>query len=147
MRRILTYWLPPIIWASVILLASTDSFSAANTGGCLERIARWLTGHPIAQATRDVINFVIRKGAHLTEYGILGALTFRALRGGRNWWSLRWAVAAIVVATCVASIDEFHQSFIPSRTGTWHDILLDAAGATIAQILIRAAQVLPFRRS
>jgi VanZ family protein len=147
MRRLLTHWLPPIAWAAVILSASTDAFSAANTGGWLERIAVWLTGHPFAPSTLEVMNFVMRKSAHLTEYGILGALVFRALRGDRTWWSLRWAVGAIVLAACVASIDEIHQMFVPSRTGTWHDVLLDAAGATVAQVLIRAAQVLLFRRS
>ncbi|HSY52694.1 MAG TPA: VanZ family protein [Thermoanaerobaculia bacterium] len=145
MHRFLTYWLPPIAWCAVILSASTDTFSGANTGSVLERIIVWLTGHSVAPATLDTINFVVRKCAHLTEYGILGALTFRALRGERTSWSLRWAVWAIVLTACVASIDEFHQTFVPSRTGSWHDVVLDAAGAAVAQILIRAAQVLLFR--
>jgi VanZ family protein len=89
----------------------------------------------------------MRKAAHLTEYGILSGLTFRAFRGERRSWSLRWAIGAVILAAFVASIDEIHQTFIPSRTGTWHDVLLDAAGAAVAQILIRAALVLPFRSS
>jgi VanZ family protein len=147
MHRFLTYWLPPIAWVAVILTASTDAFSGANTAGVLERIMVWLTRHPIAPSTLDTMNFVIRKCAHLTEYGILGALTFRALRGEETSWRLRWAVWAIVLTACVASIDEIHQTFVPSRTGTWHDVVLDAAGATVAQILIRVAQVLLFRPS
>jgi len=146
-RREINYWLPPIIWAAVILIASTDLFSGSNTAGVLQRIAVTIFGHRLAPATAEMLNFLIRKCAHLTEYGILGALTFRALRGEKRSWTLRWAIGAIVLATCIASIDEIHQSFVPSRTGTWHDVLLDAAGATIAQILIRAAQVLLFRSS
>jgi VanZ family protein len=146
-HRFLTYWLPPIAWVAVILSASTDVFSSVNTGSALERIIVWLTGHPMVPSTLDALNFVIRKSAHLTEYGILGALTFRALRGEGTSWSLRWAVRAIVLAACVASIDEIHQTFVPSRTGTWHDVVLDAAGATVAQILIRVAQVLLFKPS
>ena len=147
MNRLLTHWLPPILWAAVIMSASTDTFSGANTGSVLERVVVWLAGHPVSPATLDTLNFVIRKCAHLTEYGILGALAFRALRGDRSGWSLRWAVGAVVLAACLASIDEIHQTFVPSRTGTWHDVVLDAAGAAVAQILIRAAQVLFFRRS
>ena len=147
MRRFLTHWLPAIAWAAVILSTSNDAFSGANTGSLLERIITWLTGHPVAPATLDTINFIFRKSAHLTGYGILGALSFRALRGEQNSWSWRWAVGAILLAACVASIDEIHQTFVPSRTGTWHDIVLDAAGAAVAQILIRAAQVLLFRSS
>src|SRR5437764_9004772 len=99
------YWLPPILWTAVILSASTDAFSAANTGGVMERIAIWLLGHPLAPAILDALNFVVRKCAHLTEYGILAALTFRAVRGEHRSWRLRWAIIAIVVAASVASID------------------------------------------
>jgi VanZ family protein len=146
-RRELNYWLPPVTWAAVILIASTDLFSGSNTAGVLQRIAVTIFGHRLAPETAAMWNYFIRKGAHLTEYGILSALTFRALRGEQRSWNARWAIGAILLAACIASIDEIHQSFVPSRTGTWHDVLLDAAGATIAQILIRAAQVLLFRPS
>ena len=144
-RRDLNYWLPPIAWAAVILIASTDLFSGSNTSSVLQRIAVSIFGYRLAPETAATLNYFIRKTAHLTEYGILGALMFRALRGEKKSWSPRWAIGAIVFATLIASIDEIHQSFVPSRTGTWHDVVLDAAGATIAQILIRAAQVLLFR--
>jgi VanZ family protein len=146
-RRELNYWLPPIAWAIVILVASTDLFSSSNTSGVLQRIAVTIFGHQLAPTTAATLNFFMRKTAHLTEYGILGALTFRALRSENRSWNWRWAIGAIVFATCIAAIDEIHQSFVPSRTGTWHDVLLDAAGAAIAQIIIRAAQVLLFRPS
>jgi VanZ family protein len=152
-RRELNYWLPPIVWAAAILLASTDLFSGSNTAGVLQRIAVTIFGHRLAPETASTINFFIRKTAHLIEYGILSALTFRALRGERQVrgekrsWNPRWAIGAIVFATAIASIDEIRQSFVPSRVGSWHDVVVDAAGATIAQILIRAAQVLLFRSS
>jgi VanZ family protein len=146
-RRDLNYWLPPIVWSAVILIASTDLFSGSNTAGVLQRIAMTIFGHRLTPDTAATLNFLMRKAAHLTEYGILSALMFRALRGEQRSWSMRWAIGAIVFAMCIATIDEIHQSFVPSRTGTWHDVLLDSAGAAIAQILIRAAQVLLFRAS
>ena len=145
MRRFINYWLPPILWAAVILLASSDAFSGANTEGVLGRILAWLTGHRMVTSTVDTMNFTLRKTSHLLEYGLLGALLFRALRGGQKWWSWGWSIGAVLLAVCVASADEIHQSFVPSRTGTWHDVILDMAGAALAQILIRAAQVLLFR--
>lgn len=147
MHRHLNYWLPPILWSAVILSASTDLFSGAHTESVLEQIFVWLLGHSVLPSTLDTINFLIRKSAHLTEYGILSALTFRAFRGQQESWKPRWAVGAVLLAACLASVDEIHQTFVPSRTGTWHDVVLDAAGATVAQILIRAAQVLLFRPS
>lgn len=146
MRRFLNYWPPPILWTVVILLASTDAFSGSNTASLLERITVWF-GHPLAAPMGELVNHVIRRIAHVTEYGILSALLFRALRGEQTHWSLRWGIGAVLLAALVASIDEFHQTFVPSRTGTWHDAVLDTAGAAAAQIIIRAAQVLLFRRS
>ena len=144
MRRILTYWLPPIVCAAVILAASTDAFSSPHTGGWIERVTSWL-GRSLAPSALDLVNRILRKSGHVAAYGILSGLSFRALRGDRSRWTLRWAVGAVLLAVLVASIDEFHQSFVPSRTGTWHDVVLDAAGATLMQITIRAAQVLLFR--
>jgi VanZ family protein len=144
MRRFLIYWLPTLVWAAVILAASSDVFSSSHTGGWIERFTSWL-GPSLAPATLDLMNRVLRKAGHVTAYGILSALSFRALRGEGPGWSLRWAIGAIFMALLVASVDEFHQSFIPSRTGTWQDVILDAAGAALMQITIRTAQVLLFR--
>jgi VanZ family protein len=147
MRRFAIYWLPAIAWTGVILSASTDTFSGANTGSVLQTIVAWLIGHPLRPAILETANFILRKGAHITEYGIFGALAFRALRGDRQAWTPRWAIGAILLAASVASIDEIHQTFVPSRTGAWQDVVLDTAAATLAQIIIRAAQVLLFRPS
>ncbi len=147
MHRLLTSWLPPIAWAIVILTASSDVFSSAHTGNWLDHLLRTITGHQFTIETLEMANAVLRKTGHLTAYGLLGLLNFLALRGERSGWRLAWAIEAVALAACVATIDEIHQSFIPSRTGTWHDVVLDALGATLAQCLLRAAPVLPFRSS
>lgn len=51
-------------------------------------------------------------------------------------WSWRWAAVAFLAAACVASLDEWHQTYIPSRTGTLHDMVLDSAAALTAQAVI-----------
>src|SRR4051794_7894089 len=104
-----------------------------------------LFGHRLAPDTAATWNLIMRKTAHLTEYGNLSALTFRALSGARKSWNPRWAIGAILFAAFISSIDEIHQSLVPSRTRTWHVVRVYAAGAAIAQILVRAAQVLLFR--
>lgn len=136
------YWLPPALWTCVILLASFDTFSASHSGPLLETIITAIVGHPLLPAQFDAVHFLVRKAAHLTEYGILGALLFRAVRNERKGWSVRWSAAAVLIAAVVASTDEWHQTLIPSRTGTVSDMFLDTAGAAVAQILIRVAQVL-----
>jgi len=81
----------------------------------------------------EFMHAVMRKTAHLTEYFILSVFLLHALRSGRRGWQLRWALWAIVIAAGYASLDEFHQSFVPSRTASPWDALLDTAGASIAQ--------------
>jgi VanZ family protein len=125
-------WLPPLIWTAVILLLSSDLASSGNTGDFLRQLLPALTDQEFA-----VAHFAIRKASHLVEYAILGALNFRAVRAGRAGWSWRWAVAAAALAAGVAILDESRQTLTSSRTGSGWDVLIDAAGATIAQLLTR----------
>ena len=139
------YWLPAGLWICIIFLASTDPFSATNTAPWLETVLRTIAGHALAPEEFQRVHFIVRKCAHLTEYGILGALLFRAIRGDRLQWNIRWSAMAVLIAAMVSSLDEWHQTFVPSRTGTVKDVILDTVGATLAQILIRIAQVLFFK--
>ncbi|HYS55405.1 MAG TPA: VanZ family protein [Thermoanaerobaculia bacterium] len=132
-RTTLRLWLPPLLWTAVILAASGASLSSANTAPWLAKLINAF--YPISPEAFAIANFMIRKAAHLTGYGILGALVFRAIRAERPSWEVRWAIAAIVFSAVVASLDEWHQSFVQSRTGTPQDVLLDTLGATLAQVL------------
>jgi VanZ family protein len=121
------------LWTLLILATSNDVFSGAHTGSLLAA----LFAHRLSPEALASLNAVFRKSAHLAGYAILGALWFRALRGERTGWSLRWALGAVAIAAAVAGIDEWHQSFVPSRGGSPYDVLLDTAGATLAQIVTR----------
>ncbi|MFZ0939460.1 MAG: VanZ family protein, partial [Candidatus Sulfotelmatobacter sp.] len=61
-------------------------------------------------------------------------------------WTTRWASIAILMTALVASLDEWHQSFIPSRTGRWQDVVLDTCAAIAAQLLV-LLWLKSFRRS
>jgi VanZ family protein len=135
-RTFLRYWLPLIGWVAVVLTASTDVFSAQHTGSVIESIISAIVGHPLPAELFEPLHLAIRKLAHLTEYAILGALAFRALRRDQQGWDRRWAIAAITIAIVVAASDEYHQSFVPSRTSSPADVALDTAGAAIAQLVI-----------
>jgi VanZ family protein len=129
--------LPAILWTAVVLAASTDLFSGAHTGAVIARITTAVFP-TLSAGTVDTLNFLIRKSAHLAEYGILAWLWFRALRGESTaGWMLRWALLAVIIAAGVATLDEWHQSFVPSRTSSPWDVVLDTVGATLAQVIIR----------
>jgi VanZ family protein len=136
-KSILYYWGPAVLWAAVVLAASNQTFSADHTGGWLQDVFKSFRGLPLSEETAAIVNFVIRKLSHLTEYGIFSVLAFRAVRRDRAGASRRWAVIAIAMAAGLAAIDEFHQAFVPGRTGVVTDVLIDACGATIAQLLSR----------
>ncbi|HUP62217.1 MAG TPA: VanZ family protein [Thermoanaerobaculia bacterium] len=122
-------WLPVVAWSAVILIASDDAFSAANSGAWF----RGLFGRDLPH----VLHVAIRKLAHVVEYGILGALAFRAARID---FPRRAMAIALAVALLVSMIDEVHQSTIASRTGTGWDVLLDLIGAGIALWFLRRNQ-------
>jgi len=105
--------------------------SGDNTGAVLHAILpSW-----IAPELFDTVHFAVRKSAHFLEYAIFGLLLFRAIRGDRGGWSWRWALGAIVIAGLYAMTDEWHQSFVPTRTPSVWDVLIDTTGATVAQVL------------
>jgi len=128
-------WLPAVIWAAVISGLSTDTFSSEHTSIVIVPILRWLFPHA-TPAMIETMHALIRKSAHLTEYFIFSLLLVRGLRGPERGWKLRWAVWAVGIAAGYAALDEFHQSFVPSRTASPWDALLDTAGATIAQLVL-----------
>ncbi len=51
-------------------------------------------------------------------------------------WCARWGTIAFLMTVLVASLDEWHQTFLPSRTGTVRDVILDSSAALVAQIVI-----------
>ena len=134
-RSTLRLWLPAILWTAAIFAASSGSFSSANTGGFLEKLIHTLIGGRLNPTAIEVLNFTIRKLSHIAEYGILSILVYRAVRADRPGWNIRWALAAILFAAVVGSLDEWHQAFVRGRTATPLDTVIDTLGATLAQVL------------
>jgi VanZ family protein len=127
-------WIAVFGWAALISLASTDSFSEAHTSKIVLPLLHFLLPH--AQlAMLEGLHSLLRKSAHFAEYFIFGVLLFRAVRGEHREWMLRWALIAIAIAAGYSALDEFHQSFVPSRTALPWDSLLDTSAAAIAQVV------------
>lgn len=81
------------------------------------------------------IVFVLRKIAHFSEYAILVALLWRAARERAT--GDRALIAAYALTVAYAGTDEFHQTFVSGRVGTWRDVVIDASGAAVAVLVIR----------
>jgi VanZ family protein len=148
LKAFFRYWLPIIIWLALIFIGSTDLMSVEHTSRIIGRFLRWL--YPtISLFTILQVHFFLRKLAHVSEYAVLAVLLYRAfvhtaLKGRRA------LSAGLVLLLCAAyaATDEFHQSFVPSRTASLRDVMIDLCGALLAVILywsIATRRVMPSR--
>jgi len=108
-------------------------FSSKNTGSMLYALLTRIFG-PIDLYSFLVFHFYLRKTGHVLGYGMLALLLLRGWRATLGYSRdllMRSSVLAWVGAAFVASLDEWHQSFIPSRTGTVHDVILDSIAGLV----------------
>ncbi|HEX7333803.1 MAG TPA: VanZ family protein [Pyrinomonadaceae bacterium] len=137
MRRFLSRYLPLVAWLAFISYASSGSFSASNTSRIIGPLVLWLFPNT-SMETLATIHFITRKVAHFTEYAILGFLAARAFRTSpRPAISQRWFLISAALIVGFALLDEYHQSFVPNRTGTIYDSFIDMAGGLTALIFLR----------
>lgn len=134
------------MWIGLITFESTDYLSARNTASMLYDVLTRIFGEV------DFHDFLYwhhyaRKTGHVLGYGILALLLLRGWRLTLAWtssWHWRSAIFAWLGTAFVASLDEWHQSFIPSRTGTPWDVVLDSCAGLmfllLAYLWMRRAQ-------
>ena len=120
----------------VIFVASTDLMSAQHTSRFIGPFLRCLVPD-ISLEDITAVQFGVRKAAHVTEYAILAFLMARALHGGTTAFLLRDGAIAFLIASGYAALDEYHQSFVASRTGSPRDVLIDASGAALGVLIYR----------
>jgi len=144
--NLLRAWWPAVVWIGLIGVESTDWLSSNNTGSLLYdilvRIYPRINLYDVL-----VLNFYMRKTGHVVGYGMLSLLLLRAWRAtlahgvavGRSIFGsatfLRAALFAWLGTAFVASMDEWHQTFIPSRTGSVYDVLLDSAAGFVSLLI------------
>ena len=158
--------LPLVAWLAVITLASTNLGSEANSDSLLMRLIHMLFPGSGGPSTNDfdALSWAVRKAAHLVEYTVLALLATRALKGlfpnysdtnyigaavrrgavaGRRGWETfcKTAVVVLPFGAVVAVVDEFHQSFVTSRTASPWDAVIDVLGVllglTVAWLIAR----------
>ena len=131
-HNIVKYWVPVLVWMGLIFWMSTGMFSWNNSYHFLEQILRSIRP-TISRDSIIMINHILRKAGHVTEYFISGMLVFRAFRAGSSEPRiLRWAILSCVFVVLLAASDEFHQSFVASRTASVLDVGIDTAGGLLA---------------
>ena len=138
LRAFIKYWLPVLFWMALIFSASADSHSYEHSSRFVEPFLHWLFPQ-MSQANVDEIHHLIRKCCHLTEYAILALLLWRALHVSKNKlpaWSWPKVGGTLLLVFLYASSDEFHQSFVPTRTPLFSDVLIDTTGGAIGLLVL-----------
>jgi len=112
------YWLPVVAYAGLIFYLSSLSKPEEYLPSVLAELGD--------------------KVLHAVEYGLLGALCYRAFRHGANAWAARYAWQLAIIAAAVYGVtDEVHQAFVPLRDADVLDFLMDGIGAAIGATVWR----------
>ncbi len=152
LRSQMRTWLPVLAFAMVFAVESTSYFGADRTSAPLQRVVEAILGYDVC-VHWSLIHHLIRKTGHFMGYGIFSLVCFRSF-----WITLQNAAfqlprqlrahgLAILATFLAASADEFHQSFLPNRTGQFSDVLLDCCGAmALCLVLFLGMQVVESQR-
>jgi VanZ family protein len=129
-------WLPVALGIVMIMCESTETFGGNHTSRWLRPIFQWLFG-PIGDDRWEHIHLAIRKTGHFIGYGLIGLAWLRAW-----WFTLPHSrfrtdmLLAMLGTAAIASCDEWHQSFLPNRTSSVRDVLIDCTGALTLQLIV-----------
>lgn len=152
-RPVRRAWVPALLWLAVIAWESTSLASPEETGHLLFPLVKFLVPH-ISLAQFALVHAAVRKAGHFFGYAMLSLLLLRAWWSTLNlprWatrlpsframirsWSLRAAAAALGATVLVAALDEWHQTMLLGRTGSFYDVLLDSSAALCVQLMVIA---------
>lgn len=128
-KKKLIKWLMLLVWMLVIFLFSSQPHSGETTKSIIEQIMPNIKTNSLL----DMINFIVRKSAHITEYFILALLTISLLKEYTKKQNVI-LVSSLIFCFIYALTDEFHQSFVPGRSSLFRDVLIDTSGSIISLV-------------
>ena len=121
-RALTIFWML-FIWLQSVLSAALSSMESGFLLALVQHIFPWVT------------EYMLRKAAHFTEYAILGALLFGAMRAeGRP----RLGAFQTALGLLTAMADETIQLFSAGRSGQITDVWIDFAGVVTGALLLLA---------
>ena len=126
----LKYFIPAIIWMIFIFIMShTNGNESSNQSNFIVKIVL-----EFININHETLSFMIRKIAHMSEYAILLLFIYYGLYKTITYkYQL---LISLLITFIYACSDEFHQLFIPGRSGQFIDILIDTSGALIMLLII-----------
>lgn len=129
------------LWMGVIFYFSSQPAveSAGLSGGLFRQIQEFIADIPVMGhfLAGSFTEHLLRKGAHMTEYAVLGILLVLCMYEyiPEKWKKFRLPCAWII-GILYACTDELHQRFVPGRSGEIRDVMIDSAGVLAGVVLI-----------
>ena len=135
-------WILLLSWILIIFIFSSQPYSGSVTKSMVKQIL------PNIKYTSliDLINFTIRKLAHLFEYTLLSLLTISLLKEYTPKEKII-LISSLVFCFLYAITDEFHQSLVPGRSCLFKDVLIDTVGSFIGIIIYLTIKRISFKRN
>jgi len=99
------------------------------------------------EPVKGAVRFIVAKNVHVGAYTVLtGLLVWLPISAGRTFRQLSWRWALVGLLSFHAGITEYLQNFVPGRTGTFRDVVLNHAGIALGLALTRKwwGEVAPF---
>jgi VanZ family protein len=126
---------PLLLWMVLISFASSSEFSALNTSQVFRPLILWIFPN-LSEERVAAAHLFTRKLGHFSEYAVMGFLAARAFAGSANaFLKQHWFQVALLLIVCYSLLDELHQRFVPSRTGSIFDSAIDVASGLTALLV------------
>ena len=130
-------------WMGLIFYLSHQNAddSSLLSGGLIKKVASFIFPNLSSDSLENLVaslQFIVRKGAHFSLYGVLGVLAFvTVITYSKIHLAVRVFISFLISAFYAMS-DEYHQTFIKGRSGEIRDVIIDCSGALLG-ILIALA--------
>ena len=120
--------------------------SSEESGRVVDLIVRLFQG--VAPIDRETLVFIVRKGAHFTEYMILGGFLVRKAANQAKMPAPAWRNCFIswLAGTLYAVTDEIHQTFVPGRSCELRDMGIDSCGVLTGALAVSLVILLKERK-
>ena len=137
----LIYFMPALIIMIIIFLGSNDPASGEKSDFITKmiwRIIEVITGIKSDYSQEMGTSYIVRKIAHISEYALLNiSIYFGIYKNSIRKNFQRNIILAVFISLLYSISDEFHQSFVPGRVGTYKDVLIDFSGILISSLIIK----------
>ena len=133
-KKKLILWILIFVWMITIFMFSAQNGDESSelSQGFLRTFILRFTPDNISEDIVNMMEYIIRKCAHMTEYAVFGILVFYQIKLYRLF-EKEWnrIVMPVICVMIYASTDEIHQLFVGGRSGRFTDVLIDTAGGFI----------------